>query len=222
METNQPRGEATGSTPDGAATTDQEEVQVKWRKKDDAGQNGGAETSSASDEPTWEERYRGEQTKAETYLGNWQRAQADLANLRRRNQQEREDYIKRANEELIRDLLPVLDSFDQALSSVPAHLREQAWVDGVIRVERQLRMALLRHGVTAIEAEGQRFDPTQHEAVMHKETTEHEDEAVTAELRRGYKLHDRVLRPSMVEVAKNSGAGTSATAHSTQTTVEEI
>jgi molecular chaperone GrpE len=220
MQTNESPQEATGSTPNGAATTGQEEVQVKWRKKDDpAGQE--ASPNGAAGELAWEERFHEEQSKAESYLASWQRAQADLANLRRRNIQEREDYIKRANEELIRDLLPVLDSFDQGLASIPADLRQQAWVDGIIRVERQLRMALLRHGVTAIEAQGQRFDPTLHEAVVHRETAEHDDEAVTAELRRGYKLHDRVLRPTLVEVAKNSGARVSDGPRQTHTTVEE-
>jgi molecular chaperone GrpE len=198
-----------------------EEVQVKWRKKDDASADAaGQEMPAASgDEASWEERIREEQARAEDYLSRWQRSQADLANLRRRNQQEREDYIKRANEELIRDLLPVLDSFDGALASMPAHLRELTWIDGIILVDRQLRMALVRHGVTPIEAHDQKFDPTQHEAVTHKMTAEHEDGTITTELRKGYRLHERVLRPSLVEVASNPGSGVAdATA---QSTVEE-
>jgi molecular chaperone GrpE len=184
---------------------------VKWRKKDAPAQ--GTATETAVDEAAWEERYRAEQAKADDYMAHWQRSQADLANLRRRSAQEREDTIKRANEELIRDLLPVLDSFDRALASMPDHLRQLTWIDGILLVERQLRMALLRHGVTPIEAQGQRFDPTQHEAVAHKATEEHEDEMVTSELQKGYRLHDRVLRPSLVEVANNpasrAGAQTS-------------
>jgi molecular chaperone GrpE len=185
------------------------DVQVNWSKKGAAAPPGG-ETSA--DDASWEARYLEEQAKADDYLGRYQRAQADLANLRRRNQQEREDYIKRANEELIRDLLPVLDSFDRALATMPDHLRELTWIDGIMLVERQLRMALLRHGVSAIEAQGQKFDPTQHEAIAHKATTEHEDEMITAELQKGYRLHERVLRPSLVEVANNPGSGAGAQA----------
>jgi molecular chaperone GrpE len=210
MEMNEPRenGQSQGPPAEagagGAMGAGREEVQVKWSKKGSAAPQ--EEAAEASGDAAWEERVRAEQAKAETYLANWQRAQADLANLRRRNQQEREDYIKRANEEIIRDLLPVLDSFDRALASVPADLRKTTWTEGILLVERQLRLALLRHGVTPIEAQGQKFDPTQHEAVMHRVTTEHEDEAITAELQKGYRLHDRVLRPSLVEVAKNTGS----------------
>jgi molecular chaperone GrpE len=153
-----------------------------------------------------EQQLREEQAKAEDYLSRWQRSQADLANLRRRNQQEREEYIKRANEEIIRDLLPVLDSFDRALVSIPPELRDVPWLDGIHLVDRQLRMALLRHGVTPIEAKGQLFDPTQHEAVLHKTTSEHPDATVTEELQKGYRLKDRVLRPTLVEVASNPDA----------------
>jgi molecular chaperone GrpE len=189
--------------PGGDAAT-QESVDVKWRKKGDPA--GTPAPPAAEEAVDWEERYRQEQAKADDYLARWQRSQADLANLRRRAQQEREEYIKRANEELIRDMLPVLDSFDRALASMPENLRQLTWIDGIILVERQLRMALLRHGVSAIEAQGQKFDPTQHEAVAHKATTEHADEMVTAELQKGYRLHERVLRPSLVEVANNPGS----------------
>jgi len=224
MEINEPRednqsdGLSAEANANGAMGAGQEEVQVKWRKKDSATPDEGAD---AAGDAAWEERFQAEQAKADTYMANWQRAQADLANLRRRNQQEREDYIKRANEEIIRDLLPVLDSFDRALATMPAELSELTWIEGIKIVERQLRLALLRHGVTPIEAEGQKFDPTQHEAVLHRVTTEHEDEAITTELQKGYRLHDRVLRPSLVEVAKNTGAGPTSVKQDTEAIVEE-
>jgi molecular chaperone GrpE len=200
-DTGMPRG-----TGDPVAGEDSD-VQVNWNKKGAPAPLGGEQAAEDAD---WEGRYREEQAKADDYLARYQRAQADLANLRRRNQQEREDYIKRANEELIRDMLPVLDSFDRALATVPDHLRQLTWIDGIMLVERQLRMALLRHGVSPIEAQGQKFDPTQHEAIAHKATTEHDDEMITAELQKGYRLHERVLRPSLVEVANNPGSARSA------------
>jgi molecular chaperone GrpE len=125
-----------------------------------------------------------------------------VANIRRRHEQERQEYMKQANAGLIADLLPVLDSFDRALATIPPELRETTWVDGILIVERQLRAVLERAGLTPIEAQGKRFDPTEHEALMHDEASDQDEDTVTGEFQRGYKLHDRVLRPAMVKVAK--------------------
>ncbi len=231
METDQPRRESFDAFADASAGTSPaeesppqvndivEEVPVNWRKKDVPSEGSDSQEPPTTDDATWEQRVREEQAKADDYLSRWQRTQADLSNVKRRNQQEREDYIKRANEEVIRDLLPVLDSFDRALADVPTHLRELPWLEGIILVDRQLRMALLRHGVTPIDAKGVTFDPTQHEAVTHKATTEFPDATVTEELQKGYRLHDRVLRPSLVEVASNPNAEVSGPAG--QSTHEE-
>jgi len=141
------------------------------------------------------------QARAEEYLGKWQRAMADVANMRRRHDLDRQEYVKQANAGLLRDLIQVLDSFDGALATIPADARETPWVGGVLQVERQLRGLLERNGLTPIEAQGQPFDPTLHEALMQEESDQPAD-TVIGELQRGYKLHDRVLRPSMVKVAK--------------------
>ena len=104
---------------------------------------------------------------------------------------------------LIGKLLSVLDDFDRALASVPSDLGELSWVEGIRLVERKLRAVLDSEGLTPIEALGQQFDPNVHEAVLHEETTEHPDNEVTGELQRGYRLRDRVIRPSLVKVANN-------------------
>ena len=78
-----------------------------------------------------------------------------------------------------------------------------AWIEGVKLVERKLRGVLDSEGVTAIEAVGQPFDPNVHEAVAHEETADHPDNQVIDEVQRGYRLHDRVIRPSLVRVANN-------------------
>jgi molecular chaperone GrpE len=140
--------------------------------------------------------------QAEEHLRAWQRAAADLSNFKRRTDDERQTVATFANAVLIGKLLAVLDDFDRALDNVPEDVHE-AWVDGVRLVERKLRNVLEAEGVTAIEAVGQPFDPNVHEAVVHEETAEHPDNQVIGELQRGYRLHDRVLRPSLVRVANN-------------------
>ncbi len=135
----------------------------------------------------------------------WQRSAADFQNYRRRSDQEREASLGLASESLLRKLLAVVDDFDRALEAMPAELEQTGWVEGIWLVERKLRALLDSEGVTAIEAVGQPFDPREHEAVVHQETTEAPDGTVIAELQRGYRLRDRVLRPSLVAVANNVG-----------------
>ena len=107
-----------------------------------------------------------------------------------------------ANARLIGKLLAVLEYFDRALDNVPPDT-DDAWVEGVRLVERKLRNVLEAEGVTPIEAVGQPFDPNVHEAVVHEETADYPDNHVIDELQRGYRLHDRVLRPALVKVANN-------------------
>lgn len=144
-----------------------------------------------------EARERGDEN-----LRNWQRAAADFSNYKRRTDEERELVAQFANAVLIGKLLAVLDDFDRALDNVPADAHE-GWVDGVRLVERKLRGLLEAEGVTPIDAVGTPFDPNVHEAVVHEETADHPDNEVIGELQRGYRLHDRVLRPALVRVANN-------------------
>ncbi|HVM24357.1 MAG TPA: nucleotide exchange factor GrpE [Candidatus Limnocylindrales bacterium] len=140
--------------------------------------------------------------KAEEHLYNWQRSAADFSNYKRRTDEERATATRFSTAMLIGKLLAVLDDFDRALENVPPDARDP-WIEGVQLVERKLRGVLESEGVTPIEALGQPFDPNLHEAVAHEETTEHADNEVIGEVQRGYRLHDRVLRPSLVRVANN-------------------
>jgi molecular chaperone GrpE len=142
------------------------------------------------------------QVQSDEHMRAWQRAAADYANYKRRTDDERDTVARFANALLIGKLLAVLDDFDRALDNVPPDT-DDAWVDGVRLVERKLRNVLESEGVTPIEAIGLPFDPNVHEAVVHEETTEHPDNHVIGELQRGYRLHDRVLRPALVRVANN-------------------
>lgn len=140
--------------------------------------------------------------KSEEHLYNWQRSAADFANFKRRTEEERATVNQFSNAVLIGKLLTVLDDFDRALDNVPADAHDP-WIEGVKLVERKLRNVLESEGVTPIEAIGKPFDPNLHEAVVHEPTAEHPDNQVIGELQRGYRLHDRVLRPSLVRVANN-------------------
>ncbi|MGH2427655.1 MAG: nucleotide exchange factor GrpE [Candidatus Limnocylindria bacterium] len=140
--------------------------------------------------------------RADEHLNNWQRSAADFSNFKRRTDEERTIIAQFANASLITKLLAVLDDFDRALDSIPPDAHE-SWAEGVQLVERKLRTLLESEGVTPIQATGQPFDPNLHEAVVHEETADHPDNQVIDELQRGYRLHDRVIRPSLVRVANN-------------------
>src|SRR5205085_10669256 len=116
-----------------------------------------------------------------------------------RVEQERVDLIKSAEGGLILDLLPALDDMERALATLPAELRGLSWVDGILLIERKLRAAFEAHGLKPIDALGKEFDPLEHEAVM-SDGEAGEATTVTGEMQRGYRLHDRVLRPSLVRV----------------------
>lgn len=141
-------------------------------------------------------------TKAAEHLRDLQRLAAEFSNYRKRVDADKDEVVRLANSDLIRRLLSVLDSFDRALESLPGELQHFSWVDGIWLVERQMRAILEAEGLVPIPAVGKPFDPYEHEAVMYDETNEVPDGTVIAELQRGYKLHDRVIRPALVKVAK--------------------
>jgi molecular chaperone GrpE len=131
------------------------------------------------------------------------RMQADYSNYKRRTEQEREQRERLSNLALVRELLPVLDSLDRAVAAVPEAVSGLPWMDGLLLVDRQLRATLEKQGLTPIVAVGTRFDPTVHEAILQELTSEYDDDTVIAELQRGYMLHDALVRPTLVKVAKH-------------------
>jgi len=134
----------------------------------------------------------------------WQRTAADFANYRRRTEQDREASLGLANEALLAKTLAIVDDFDRAVTNVPEELQGNGWVEGVVAIDRKLDALLSSEGLTPIETEGKPFDPHEHEAVVQEERTDVPDGTVVAELQRGYRIRDRVLRPAMVVVARNS------------------
>jgi len=155
------------------------------------------ESTEVEDVETLKRILAEEREKAEGYLANWQRAQADFINYKRRSEQEKEEVSKFANAVFMLNLLPVLDDLERALASIPAELVGFAWVEGISLIERKLRASLEAQGLSQINALGEPFDPELHEAAMHGKG---EEGMVVEELQRGYKLHDKVIRPAMVVV----------------------
>ncbi|MEN0643084.1 nucleotide exchange factor GrpE [Alkalicoccobacillus gibsonii] len=128
------------------------------------------------------------------------RVQADYDNFRRRSREEKEAAAKYRAQGFIEELLPALDNFERALSVKPESEEAKSLAQGLNMVYNQLQEALKKEGVTAIETVGQPFDPHLHQAVMQVEEEGFESNQVVEELQKGYKLKDRVLRPSMVKV----------------------
>lgn len=143
-----------------------------------------------------------ERAKAKEYLENWQRAEAELRNYRRRVDQERADFSKQANSRLIQRLLPVVDDFERALTTMPNALHTLTWAQGIVHIYRKFMTVLEQEGVRPIEAVGKPFDPKYHEAILYEEGSDGSADQVVAELQRGYMLHDRVLRPALVKVGR--------------------
>jgi len=150
-----------------------------------------------------------EREKAESYLANWQRAQADFTNYKRRSEQEKKEISQLANSVLILNLLPVLDDLERALASIPPNPDKLSWLDGIRLIERKLRASLEAQGLSPIKAVGEPFDPHLHAAVRQADGKEG---IVIEEVQKGYKLYDRVLRPAMVVVGKGETADKKETA----------
>jgi len=138
-----------------------------------------------------------EKENAAKYLENWQRSEADLSNYKKRAEQEKNEMSNFANSTLILSLLPVVDDLERAFDSLSPDLQEANWIDGFKLIHRKLQSIMESQGLTLIEAAGQPFDPSFHEAVSQAEGPEG---IVVNEVQKGYKLKDKVLRPSMVIV----------------------
>jgi len=140
--------------------------------------------------------------ESEDYRDKWLRAAADYKNFKRRADQERADLIRGASAGLLLKLLPVVDDIERALDSVPEQIASSTWFEGVRLIAQKLQTVLESEGVMPISALGAEFDPNQHEAVIYEDAGDGANAKVVAELQKGYKLRDRVLRPTMVKVGK--------------------
>jgi molecular chaperone GrpE len=158
------------------------------------------------------ERLTGElaasQAKAEEYLAGLQRERAEFQNFKRRTAEEREATLGLAAEGLISKVLALADDFDRAIDARPEALVGDAWADGIAAIDRKLGQLLESEGVTAIDATpGRSFDPREHDAIANVPGSGRPEGAIVEEVRRGYRLRDRVLRPALVAVAAGEPAG---------------
>jgi molecular chaperone GrpE len=129
------------------------------------------------------------------------RLAADFDNYKKRSRQEQLETIQHASADLIARLLPALDDLHSALDHTPEGV-DDAWLKGIELSVRKLEEALGTHGLEPIKSVGAAFDPKLHEAIGHEESTEHPEDTVVSELRRGYRIRDRVVRPALVRVAR--------------------
>ena len=130
------------------------------------------------------------------------RQAAELENFKKRSARERDEAIRLANEYLIKDLLPVLDNLERAIAHARGGDGGQPLAEGVEMVLKGFLNVLTRHGVAQVSAVGQPFDPVKHEAMAQMKTDQHLPNTVVEEHHKGYLLHDRLLRPALVSIAK--------------------
>jgi molecular chaperone GrpE len=188
-------------------TTPQEEVEVIEGEVAETAVSAEEESETLPEseeeiaEPTCEELLAVAQEEAAKNLDGWLRSQAEFANARKRMEKQRIDIQMRATTDMITRLLPVIDDFERAFENVPDTIREDGWFEGIELVNRKVNGILESLNVEPIEAVGQEFDPNCHEAIMQEESEEYESGVVTEELQKGYKIGDRIIRPSLVKVA---------------------
>lgn len=175
------------------AGADGDDASPQRNSGDDAGSATAPEAESELDK-----------VKAEraAYLDRAARIQAEFENYRKRSAREQQEFRDYAVAEAVKTLLPILDSLDRALKTNAASLED--FRSGIELIDKQFHAALAKVGVEPIEAEGQEFDPNLHQAIQMVDSGEVEDNHVLQELQRGYKLKERLLRPAMVRVARNS------------------
>lgn len=186
-------------------------AQSEHQREHRAHHPGGADPAGATANPNGageaqaelQQQLDAEREKANTYLANWQRAAADFQNYKRRTEEEREQNALFANRALIINFLPAIDDLDRAIAQAEQQNAGAGWLEGFEAIQRKLHGALEASGVSEIQAYGEPFDPNIHEAVSQGPG---EHDKVIAEVRRGYRLGSRVLRPAMVVVGNGQPA----------------
>ncbi len=157
-----------------------------------------------------EKEYEELKKKAEErdgYYDKWLKVHAEFENTRKRMEKEKTEHMKFANEDIIFQLFPIVDNFDMALGAMEKAEDKEAVMDGIRLVQKEFHRILDENGVEKIKTEGERFDPNVHEAVSVVETDDEPDGLILEEVRSGYMLNKRLLRPAQVRVAKNESEG---------------
>lgn len=135
-------------------------------------------------------------------LAGWQRAKADYLNLKKEEENRSKSTFEWANAAFMAEVLPVYNHFKLALRHIPEEQKKEAWVQGVIFIEKQFIDFLNKYGIKEIKTVGEKFDTNQHEALAHEEKDGFETDMIFEEVMPGYFLGDKVLNPAKVKVAK--------------------
>jgi molecular chaperone GrpE len=156
-----------------------------------------AEESQGASIKKLKEKLKSAEQKAKEYLDGWQRGQADFANLRRRDEEAKMEFLKFANQSLLEELIPVLDSFTIAIAE--GHQE-------ILPIYKQFMSVLKGKGLEELEPLGEVFDPRLHEAIGVTEvSTPEEDQKITQVLQKGYKLSDKIIRAAKVKIGEYHG-----------------
>ena len=139
--------------------------------------------------------------KADEYLDKYRRSAAEFSNYRRRQERDAEQRTQLYKMDIIRQLLPILDDLQRAVVSMPDAIGGGSWGEGVTLIERKFLNVLSGFSVVPIEAQGERFDPRFHSALLQAESEEYEQGVVMEELQMGYMMGDQVIRPTLVKVS---------------------
>jgi len=192
--------------PEKQETTPEEKTAPEKTSEKQPGQDAAAEPEVVMEEPaplTTEELLAESKKEIEKNRDLYLRARADLENYRKRVQREKEDLVRFGNENIIRELLPVLDNLERAVEHVRSENNEgQGLVEGVEMTISQFQKALEKFGASTFSALGETFDPGRHEAMGQIETEDQPPNTVVQELQKGCLLNDRLLRPAMVMVSR--------------------
>ncbi len=173
-------------------------------KESAAGQAKVEEQEIKPGEPDLQAQLEEKQKEAAANYDKYLRAVADLDNYKKRAARERADYIKYANENILKDLLSVLDNLERAREHAANSRDFDSFLEGLDLIQGQFKDLLARHGVETVETKDREFDPNVHEAVMRVPGTAENDNKIVEEFQRGYILNGRLLRPAKVSVAKNT------------------
>jgi molecular chaperone GrpE len=180
-------------------------IKVSEEKDKTEKKSAAAETREKEKEdkkPDLEAKLQEKEKEAKENYDRFLRLSAEMENFKKRVEKEKVESYKFANENLLKDLLPILDNLERALEHGHEAENTKAFLEGVDMVLKGFLAILEKHGVTRIEASGEEFDPNQHEAVMVQEDNSRPPGVVISQLQKGYRLHDRLVRPAMVVVSK--------------------
>jgi len=174
------------------------------KHKESAAGQANVEEETKAGEVNLQEQLEEKQKEAAANYDKYLRAVADLDNYKKRAARERADYIKYANENILKDLLSILDNMERAREHAGNSRDFDSFLEGLDLIQGQFRDLLARYGVETVETKDREFDPNVHEAVMSVEGNAENDNKIVEEYEKGYILNGRLLRPAKVSVAKNT------------------